>query len=101
MADTPAVRTSLVQNKGNLPVRHNLLLDCRHRETNEVPLLANVGVVTMNQPNQQKPNQGMQDKDKQKGQSGQQVQQGNRPGQGGYSSPGQSSHSQSAPSDKK
>ena len=60
----------------------------------------------MNQPTQQKPNQGMQDKDKQKGQSGQQgqqTQQSNRPGQGGYQSPpSQGSHpGQSAPSDKR
>lgn len=51
----------------------------------------------MNQPNPQNPKQGqgMPDDKKQQtnpsrgGQSGQQTQQGNRPGQGGYSSPGQ------------
>ena len=42
----------------------------------------------------------MQDKDKNQQKPGQQVQQGNRPPQGGYTSPGQSSHGQSAPSDK-
>ncbi|WP_260703059.1 hypothetical protein [Edaphobacter flagellatus] len=52
------------------------------------------------QPTQQKPNPN-QGKG-QTGQSSQQTQQQNRPGQGGYSSPGHGSHhEQSAPDDKK
>jgi hypothetical protein len=45
----------------------------------------------MNQPNQPNPKQGMPNKQSDTQKSGQQTQQGNRPGQGG----------QSAPTDKK
>jgi hypothetical protein len=58
----------------------------------------------MNQPNPKDPKQGMpKQNDPSRGQSGQQSQQQNRPGQGGgYSSPGHGSQSgQSAPADKK
>jgi hypothetical protein len=57
----------------------------------------------MDQQRQQKPDQTMPNKQNNpsRGQTDQQTQQGNRPGQGGYSSPGQHSDKQSAPADKK
>lgn len=53
----------------------------------------------MNQPNQQNPSQGNKPNNPSTGQKpGQQTQQGNRPGQGGISSPGQGNKGgQSAP----
>jgi hypothetical protein len=57
----------------------------------------------MDQQRQQKSDQPMPNKqtNPSPGQTGQQTQQGNRPGQGGYSSPGQGSGKQSVPADKK
>jgi hypothetical protein len=57
----------------------------------------------MNQPNQPDPNKGTKQGTPSSGQhSTQPTQQGNRPGQGGYNSPGQPHQgSQSAPPEKK
>ncbi|RZU41698.1 hypothetical protein [Edaphobacter modestus] len=53
----------------------------------------------VNQPTQKNPGRGNKQG---KPSGGQQAQQGNRPRQGGYSTPGQGSHGgQSAPADKK
>ena len=58
--------------------------------------------MNQNQPSQPDPKHGMPNKQKEAQKSGQQTQQSNRPGQGGYSSPGHGSGSgQSAPTDKK